>query len=58
MQGELLSTDAYYLLNADGGMINTGQRRHEDPPGEAAVAVVLSQIRIAGSTLSMDFREQ
>jgi ribonuclease HI len=45
METEPLSSDAYYLLNTDGGMINTGQRRHEDPPGEAAVAVVLSQIR-------------
>jgi ribonuclease HI len=40
-----LSSDAYYLLNTDGGMSTPKPRRHDDPPGEAAVAVVLRQIR-------------
>lgn len=35
----------YFLMNTDGGMVNPGNRQHDDPSGEAAVAVVLRQIR-------------
>jgi ribonuclease HI len=33
------------LLNTDGGMVNDGRRKRGDPPGDAAVAVVLSKIK-------------
>ena len=36
---------SYHLLNTDGGMVNDGKRNHGDPCGEAAVAVVLSQVK-------------
>lgn len=45
VEDEQLSSDAYYLLNTDGGMVSTGRLDQADSPGEAAVAVVLSQIR-------------
>lgn len=35
----------YFLLNTDGGMVNDGRRERGDPPGEAAIAVVLSEVR-------------
>jgi len=35
----------YYLLNTDGGMVNDGKRKKDDPPGEAAVGVVLYSVR-------------
>lgn len=39
------STRSYYLLNTDGGMVNDGRRKHGDPPGKAAIAVVLRDSR-------------
>jgi ribonuclease HI len=38
-------TSAYYILNTDGGMDSTGRRSEDDPPGEAAVAVLLSKTK-------------
>ena len=34
----------YFLLNTDGGMDSSGRRSHGDPPGEAAISVVLKQV--------------
>ena len=36
-------TSGYYILNTDGGMASTGRRLDDDPPGEAAIAVVLKK---------------
>ncbi len=35
----------YYILNTDGGMDSTGRRSEDDPPGEAAIAVVLRKTK-------------
>ena len=39
-----LHPTGYALLNTDGGMVNPGNRKKDDPPGEAAIAAVLSQV--------------
>lgn len=36
---------SYYLLNTDGGMVNDGNRDHGEEPGEAAIAVIVTQIK-------------
>ena len=38
-------TSGYYILNIDGGMDSTGRRSEDDPPGEAAIAVVLKKTK-------------
>ena len=38
-------TSGYYILNTDGGMVSTGRRSDDDPPGEAAIAVVLKKTK-------------
>lgn len=35
----------YFILNTDGGMYSTGRRSEGDPPGEAAIAVVLKKTK-------------
>ncbi len=37
--------NGYYLLNTDGAMDSTGRRSEDDPPGEAAIAVVLRKAK-------------
>lgn len=38
-------TSGYYILNTDGGMVSSGRRADDDPPGEAAIAVVLKRTK-------------
>lgn len=38
-------TSGHYILNTDGGMDSTGRRSEDDPPGEAAIAVVLKKTK-------------
>jgi ribonuclease HI len=40
-----LKPERYALMNTDGGMVSSGRRKHDDPPGEAAIAMVLSQVQ-------------
>ena len=42
---ELLMTSGYFILNTDGGMVSTGRRSDDDPPGKAAIAVVLKKTK-------------
>lgn len=45
----------YYLLNTDGAMFNSGKRKHDDPPGEASVAVVFRRIKNGKDRLVFGF---
>jgi len=43
-------TSGYYILNTDGGMVSSGRRADNDPPGEAAIAVVLKKTKKGRNT--------
>lgn len=50
MRSRVMGVDSkrgYYLLNTDGGMQSNGRRRSGDPPGLAAIGVMLRTPRLA-----------
>ena len=49
-----MTDSGYFLLNIDAGMDNSGRRAKGDPPGEAAIGVVLKRLTEKRRELPVD----